>query len=227
VHEFARTRPVTRTPGIAHHPLRMAVACLGVAGVAGVAAVLGVTVTGRHRDAGCTGAERSSRLPGDELLPSAALSATRAISIAASPEDVWPWVAQLGQERGGFYSYAPLENAVGCRITNAEAIVEAWQHPTEGDPFHLHPKAPLVIALVEPGRALVASSSPMPPPAGGVGFTWAFVVEPDGGGGSRLLIRERYAYQGAAMRAVIEITSWASLIMTLGTLRGIRARAEG
>lgn len=187
---------------------------------------VGATVAGWHRDVGSTQTERDSALPGDDCLPTANLSATRAITIAAPPEKVWPWIAQLGQERGGFYSYTVLENAVGCRITNADTIVEEWQHPVAGEAFHLHPKAPLSIAVVEPGHALVAASPSLPPSPEEMGFTWAFVVEPSVGGGGRLVIRERYACPTPLMRAVVEATSWASLVMTLGTLRGVRARAE-
>jgi hypothetical protein len=62
-------------------------------------------------------------LPGDDLIVSADLTATRAITVRASAGQVWPWIAQLGQGRGGFYSYDFLENLAGCDIHSADRIV--------------------------------------------------------------------------------------------------------
>jgi hypothetical protein len=94
-------------------------------------------------------------LPGDDLIPVANLSATRAISVGRRRDVVWPWIAQLGQGRGGFYSYDFLENLVGCNIKSAEQIVPEWQHVVVGDEVRLAPDVPLKVALVEPGRTLV------------------------------------------------------------------------
>ena len=78
--------------------------------------------------------------PGDELIRHANLTATRAITIRASVDRVWPWIAQLGQGRGGFYSYDTLENLVGCDIQSADSIVPEWQEVRVGDDFGLHPQ---------------------------------------------------------------------------------------
>ena len=72
-------------------------------------------------------------LPGDDILSRVHLVSTRAITIASRPADVWPWVAQLGQGRGGFYSYDALENLIGCQIHSAEQIVSDWQLIAVGD----------------------------------------------------------------------------------------------
>lgn len=69
-------------------------------------------------------------LPGEDLIPHATREYTHGVSIAAPPEDVWPWIAQMGQGRGGLYSFEPLENTVGCRITNADTILPERQMPT-------------------------------------------------------------------------------------------------
>ena len=58
-------------------------------------------------------------LPGDQLVPEPKWSYTLGITVGASPEDVWPWIAQIGLGRGGFYTYQTLENMVGCKITSA------------------------------------------------------------------------------------------------------------
>src|SRR6266487_1255396 len=72
---------------------------------------------------GATNQECDASLVGDELISNADLTATRAITIRVSADQVWPWIAQLGQGRGGFYSYDFLENLVGCDIHSADRIV--------------------------------------------------------------------------------------------------------
>jgi hypothetical protein len=64
--------------------------------------------------------EVGAALPGDELVPHADLTATRAITVRTLPDGVWPWIVQLGQGRGGFYSYDLLENLAGCDIHSAD-----------------------------------------------------------------------------------------------------------
>ena len=71
---------------------------------------------------GATDEECDTALPGDDLIANPDLVATRAITVPAAAEQVWPWIAQLGQGRGGFYSYDALENLVGCNIHSADQI---------------------------------------------------------------------------------------------------------
>ena len=82
-------------------------------------------------------------LPGDDLIANPDLTATRAITVHTSAEQVWPWIAQLGRGRGGFYSYDVLENLVGCDIHSADQIVPEWQDITVGDQVKLHPEVGL------------------------------------------------------------------------------------
>jgi hypothetical protein len=84
----------------------------------------------------------SESLPGDELVEHPNVEATHAITINAPVEEVWPWLVQLGQDKGGFYSHSRLENLVGCRLRNADRIVPEFQHLSVGDAVRLHPKAP-------------------------------------------------------------------------------------
>ena len=82
------------------------------------------------------------------------------MDIDASPEQVWPWVAQIGADRGGFYSYQWLENLAGCNVHNAEVIHPEWAHAA-GDELVLHPKMPpLHVVSVTPGQSLVAFAAP-------------------------------------------------------------------
>src|SRR5512132_3497174 len=104
---------------------------------------------------GATDEECDAALPGDDLIDNPDLLATRAITVPAAAEQVWPWIAQLGQGRGGFYSYDALENLIGCHIHSADQIVPEWQYINVGDQVKPHPEVGRVVALVEPGRALV------------------------------------------------------------------------
>ena len=76
-----------------------------------------------QRNWGATEEEVTAALPGDELTPPPVDQCTRAITIAAPPEEVWPWLVQMGADRGGFYSYAWMENLFGLRIRNADRIL--------------------------------------------------------------------------------------------------------
>ena len=82
---------------------------------------------------GSTPEERQKRMPEDELTPEGSRGLTRAVTVDAPVEQVWPWVAQLGQDRGGFYSYEWLENLAGCRMQNADRIHPDRQHREVGE----------------------------------------------------------------------------------------------
>jgi hypothetical protein len=144
---------------------------------------------------GTVGTEATGALPGDELVPEPKWSYTLAVAVDASPEAVWPWIAQIGQGRGGFYSYQALENLVGCKITNTIEILPNLQHPEVGDGIHLHPATPPIrIEIVDPPNVLVLFGSPADigtEESWGVS-TWQLIVNPSPHGGSRFLTRGRY-----------------------------------
>ncbi len=176
---------------------------------------------------GATDDELRLGLPGDDLLPSADLTSTRAVTINACPAEVWPWIVQLGQGRGGFYSYDRLENLVGADIHSADAIVPEWQVVAVGDEVRLAAEMALEVAQVEPNRALVLHGGiPMGKMRAPFDFTWAFVVNEVSDGSSRLLVRERYTYSRWWAALVVEPTGVISFVMTQRMLRGIKERAE-
>jgi hypothetical protein len=176
---------------------------------------------------GASDQERDATLAGDDLIPTPDLAATRAITVHAPAAQVWPWIAQLGQGRGGFYSYDALENLVGCHIHSAARVVPEWQDLKVGDQVKLHPEVGLGVAVVEPGRALVLRGGvPMgavPPP---YDTTWAFVVQEQADGTTRLLVRERYVYTQRWAPVLVEPVAVVAFVMTQRMLRGIRDRAE-
>lgn len=152
---------------------------------------------------------------------------TRAVTIHAPAVDVWPWIAQLGQGCGGFYSYDFLENLLGCDIHSSDRIVPEWQTTNVGDTVNLYPEVGLAVARVDPGRALVLRG---PPPMGAMrapcDFTWTFALHDGAGGTTRLVVRERYAYAHRYAALLVEPVEVISFVMSRRMLRGIRAHAQ-
>jgi hypothetical protein len=200
----------------------------GSAVLTGVAAVVVLFSRRRYLKWGATDEEVDIALPGDAILAPADLTATRAVTVHAAADDVWPWIAQLGQGRAGFYSYDFLENMVGCNIHSADRIVAEWQVIEVGDQVNLYPAVGLSVAHVEPGRALVLRGGlPMGPgrqPP--YDFTWAFALNTGPGDTTRLIVRERYRYSRRWAALLIEPVSLISFVMSQRMLRGIRERAE-
>jgi len=111
----------------------------------------------QRRKWGATVDEVQRNSPGDDLVPRVKGFYTHAITINAPAAAVWPWLVQIGQGRGGFYSYELLENLIGCKIKNADEIIAEYQQLEVGDSIPMHPTmgSPYKVAAIEPGRALV------------------------------------------------------------------------
>lgn len=123
---------------------------------------------------------------GDEPLPGpVADTTTCGVDVHAPPEAVWRWIVQIGQGRGGMYSYEWLENLFGLDIHNARDIREKWQHLAVGDQVRVVPCGKLGmpevyafrVAVVDPPHALVLRQQPPEHPWDA---TWAFLVIPSG-----------------------------------------------
>ncbi len=213
--------------------MRRAVVTGGV-GVAATAA-LWKLFTPWQRNWGATEEEMAATLPGDELTPPPVEQNTRAITIAAPPEEVWPWLVQLGADRGGFYSYAWLENLFGLKIHNADRIVDDWQQLAVGDWVWgaRNRSAGWIVELLEPNVALVMKTAD--PKLGrttsrdeglGFEFQWTFALRPAPLGTTRLLIRERTAYGRRSTRWLLAPVGLVSFVMTRKMLDEIRVLAE-
>lgn len=202
-------------------------------GAVAVVVAYSLVLRGRQLRWGSTPEEVTSRLPGDELLAETDLMATRAITIRAGVEDVWPWLAQMGQGRGGLYSYDRLENLAGCQMESSDEVIAQWQDVRIGDELRLHPDVALTVVVSEPPRALVVQGGisatgrvTTDDPAAPYDFTWAFVLAGQTSDRTRLIVRERYSYRTVAARPMVEMVSVVSFIMTERMLRGVRDRAE-
>jgi hypothetical protein len=196
------------------------------AAITGASLGAAALVRGRLLRWGATDAEIAAVQPGDEFIADANVTATRAITIRRSPELVWPWIAQLGQGRGGFYSYDRLENLLGLDIHSADRVVPEWQQLEVGDQVRLAPAVALKAAIVEPGRALVLEGALPLAQAPPFDSTWAFILCEQPDGSTRLLSRERYGYKRWWAPLVVEPTQAASFVMSRKMLLGIRDRAE-
>jgi hypothetical protein len=189
-----------------------------------VVKAVGLRWTGRW---GATAEELAATLPGDELVPHPDLSTTRAVTVHARAVDVWPWIAQLGQGRGGFYSYDGLENLIGCDIHSADRIVPAWQDVAVGGQVRLAPEMAMTVAVAEPGRTLVLrAAAQLGSFAAPFDSTWAFVLREEPDGTTRLVSRERYEYLRWWAALVVGPVSVISFVMSRKMLRGIADRAE-
>jgi hypothetical protein len=208
-----------------------------VAGAGGaalmVAALLTPFLRGRRKRWGLDRDAAERRLPGDDLVEEPRWSWTHAIEIDAPGEAVWPWVAQIGADRGGFYSHQWLENLAGVDVRNAERVHPEWQ-AAEGDGLLLHPQMPpLPIVRLEPGRFMVAYGGPE---AGAreegrpwVAVSWLFLVEPLGEGRSRLVSRFRAASSDDMVTRLSfgpTVVEPVGFVMDRQMLRGIKERAE-
>jgi hypothetical protein len=157
--------------------------------------------------------ELQKSLPGDELVPDPGNESTRAVTIEAPVEEVWPWLAQIGQDRGGFYSYGWLENLAGCRMRNADRIHPDWQERDVGETVFLHPANGLEVSLFEPKRVLALKG-------------WGvFLLEPLDERRTRLIARGR-GQPGLASVAYTLLLEIPHFVMERKMLLGIKERAE-
>jgi hypothetical protein len=125
------------------------------AGTAAVGAYILVFLPWQHRW-GATDEEVHRTLPGDDQIPHPDTQWTRAITVQAKAADIWPWLVQIGQGRGGHYSYPWLEKLMGLRVEHADQINPVWQHLKEGDIIPAEPGGGgYWVITVEAGRALV------------------------------------------------------------------------
>lgn len=161
---------------------------------------------------GATLSERERRLPGDPDSP-VLFTTTRAVTVHAPAEEVWAWLVQIGQDRGGFYSYDWLENLAGCDLHSAEEIREEWQHREAGDALTMFPGQSTPLLEVDPPRALVIQN-------------WgAYVVEPIDDSTCRLVARS-HADRTAGGIAYVLVIELPHAIMERKMLLGIKERAE-
>jgi hypothetical protein len=167
-----------------------------------------------HLRWGAAAEDEKRELPGDEYLLKDGTQILHAVTIEAPVEEVWPWLAQVGQDRGGFYSYEWLESLAGCEMKNADRIHPEWQHRELGETVHLHPAGGLKVSVFEPGRAL------------GLEGWGTFALERVGAGRTRLIARGGVP-RGVGATAYGLLMEIPHFLMERGMLLGIKERAQG
>ncbi len=171
---------------------------------------------------GATPEELTASLPGDDLVIDPPVKSTRVISINAAPEEVYPWLAQIGADRGGFYSYTWIDHMINCKLVDVNTIVPELQDPQIGDEVKMCPNEPApppyVVALVEKDHALVLGHQE----ADKWMETWQMVIIPQTDGTSRLVFRGRSLMTGFLWKVIHP----GEFLMQYGMLNGIKARAE-
>lgn len=205
--------------------------------IAPALAYIGWSVLSRrwHRRWGATRHEAVESLPGDELVPRADLRTTRAIEIDVAATAVWPWLVQMGQGRGGLYTYEWIENLLGAKIHNLDRIDPDLQQLEVGDSIRLTPEVYLGripgqsydVKEIVPEHALVLLQQL---PTGGLN-SWSFILRPGSATRTRLIVRgRRSAPVSVAERIALQIElvllEPGYFIMERGMLRGIKTRAE-
>ena len=194
------------------------------AGTAAVAAPMSYLLLFRHwcLTWGARDDEVARKLPGDELLPDAGLVTTRAITIDAPPDAIWPWLAQMGSGRGGAYTYDWIQNLLGLNMHSADEILPQYQDIKVGDELPMGPGRPAMkVEVLDRPRTLAVRIADM-------NWVWIFALAPEDGS-TRLISRNRV--RTSALPPVSRLLyplfmEPGSLIMERKMLLGIKQRAE-
>jgi hypothetical protein len=172
---------------------------------------------------GATRSDLSRVMAGDSLLVDPTYSGTLAVSVDAPPEDIWPWLVQIGYQRGGLYSYDWLDRLFGyLDRPSATRILPEFQHLAVGDEIPLGRGPSWPVAVVEPRHALVLDMRNM----GGFDWVWQFGLYAVDENRTRLVSRSRVRPQTVWARLFTYAIEPAGFLMTRRMLLGLKARAE-
>lgn len=191
-----------------------------------------------HLRWGASDEELDLELPGDDLIEVPKLQATHAVTIQATPAEVWPWLVQLGQGRGGFYSYDWIENSMGLDIHTVDQIIPEYQNLEVGDVIPLAPDSfGVPVAIVETEKALVLhgdtredgpGEAPVLKEGDFMAVSWGFYLFDAPDGATRLVERFRADWNEAPHNSLFYrvFLEPGSFVMERKMLLGIKERAE-
>jgi hypothetical protein len=202
----------------------------------GVVAVIGVSGAGyvylvrpRLLRWGASKEEAEAVLPGDELIPQARLVATHAVTIKAPPEKVWPWLVQIGHERGGMYSYDWLEHLAKPETPSADRILPEHQDLAIGDMVQLHANLPAFRVIdFEPTDRIIFLGDIDVRPRIRLDYSWAFILHRTPENTTRLLVRSRIGWDKNLAKDFVyhALLEPASFIMERKMLLNVKRLAE-
>jgi hypothetical protein len=172
---------------------------------------------------GATPLDRDREMAGDGLLPDWTYSGTTAVTVMARPEDIWPWLMQIGYQRGGLYSYDWLDRLFGfLDRPSATRILPEFQGLAVGDVIPLGRGPSWPVAVVEPNRALVLDMRNL----GSFDWVWQFGLYPHDEKQTRLVSRSRVCAKTVGARLGTYAIEPAGFVMTRRMLLGLKQRAE-
>jgi hypothetical protein len=192
-----------------------------------VLAVLGLLywypVRRRYLRWGATDADLERTMPGDGDVPHSNYDTTLAVTVEARPEDIWPWLMQMGYRRGGLYSYDWLDRLFGfLDRASAERILPEFQCLRPGDVIPIGRGGGFPVKTVDPNRALVIAGE-----ADGFAWAWQFGLYRIDRKRTRLVSRNRARHPGTFGSTIFMLVlEPAAFVMTRKMLLGIKRRAE-
>ena len=167
---------------------------------------------------GATPDEVSRRLPGDEVVAKPTFNATRAITVHAAPEQIWPWLLQVGVTRAGWYSYDLLDNLAR---PSAREIIPELQTLAVGDVVPISPdgRQGFTVLALELPRSMLWGTLP--------DVTWLWLMEPRPDGSTRVITRIRMRYRWLSPSIAFSLLiEFADIWMIRRMLLNLRERAE-
>jgi len=171
---------------------------------------------------GATGAEIEASMPGDDVIQDPTHVATRSVTIKAQAEDVWPWLVQMGDQRGGLYSYDWIDQLFGVLDRpSAERILPAFQNLRVGDVIPMGSGPGWPVETLEPNRFLLVHID-----QAGMEYTWAWVLNELDESHTRLILRIRTRLTSPLLVPLFHLADPGSFLMTRKHLLGIQQRAE-
>jgi hypothetical protein len=162
---------------------------------------------------GATDAEIAREMPGDSIIANATFSATRAVTVDAAPEHIWPWLLQFGYRRAGLYSYDALDND---GIASAEHVIPELQNLSLGDSIPIGPGFFVAVQVLDADRVMLLVFPDW------AEATWAWGLYPVDEGTTRLVTRLRGRPQG---RSII-FAELGEIFPMRKSMLGIKRRAE-
>lgn len=175
---------------------------------------------------GSAAQEAMISLTGDELIATPDLIWKHAMTIRASPAEIYPWLVQIGDSRAAFYSITFIENLFcmtsgECHYTNADRIHEEWQNPPRGEQGIIINY--LVIEDYQPAEFVLAKNTAALP----LQWTWLWYIHPLDENSSRLIVRHRIDAPDDVPMGIFNVIMNSGYVMEKAMMLGIRERAEG
>jgi hypothetical protein len=175
-----------------------------------------------HLRWGATDAEVERAMPGDDEIKSPTHVTTRAVTIRARPNEIWPWLVQMGYQRGGMYSYDWIDRVFGVLDRpRADRILPEFQYLEVGDVIPMGSGPSWPVKAIEPHRSLLLDIR-----APGMRYTWSWGLYELDDGTTRLVLRIRTCLTKPLLIPLFHISDPGAFLMTRKHLLGIKQRAE-